>query len=131
MVETASGSKILPIAYDFDFSGLVNASYAIPSSDYGQRHIKDRDYLGFEADAATLQSVLQHLREKKSELYRIISDFKLLPAEQRLEMRDYLESFYQIIQTLPPDSRQLPSWRFGVSAPMNAEPQGAYKTTGR
>lgn len=131
MVETAGGSKVLPIAYDFDFSGLVNASYALPSSDYEQRHIKDRDYLGFEADAATMQNVLQRLREKKSELYRIISDFKLLPAEQRLEMRDYLESFYQIIQTLPADSRQLPSWRFGAAAPVNAGTQGASETTGR
>lgn len=131
MIEQAGGARILPVAYDFDFSGLVSASYAIPSSDYNQRHIKDRDYLGFEADAATLQSVLQQLREKKSELYRIISDFKLLPAEQRLEMRDYLESFYQIIQALPADSRQLPSWRYGSSVPANITAQPGNEPTGR
>jgi len=131
MIQQAGGARVLPVAYDFDFSGLVNASYALPSSDYGQRHIKDRDYLGFGTDAASLQIVLQQIREKKSMLYRIISDFKLLPAEQRLEMRDYLESFYQIIQVLPADSRQLPSWRYGVAAPVNAGTPSVNEPTGR
>ena len=131
MIEQAGGARVLPVAYDFDFSGLVNASYAVPSSDFGQRHIKDRDYLGFGTDTASLQIVLQHLREKKSVLYGIISDFKLLPAEQRLEMRDYLESFYQIVQALPVDSRQLPSWRYSSPVPANTVTQPVNEPTGR
>jgi hypothetical protein len=131
MIEQAGGARVLPVAYDFDFSGLVNASYAVPSSDFGQRHIKDRDYLGFGTDTASLQIVLQHLREKKSVLYGIISDFKLLPAEQRLEMRDYLESFYQIVQALPVDSRQLPSWRYISPVPANTVTQPVNEPTGR
>lgn len=131
MIEQAGSSKILPVAYDFDFSGLVNAPYALPSTDFNQRHIKDRDYLGLETDPATLQTALQHLREKKGELYKIISSFKLLPAEYRLEMRDYLESFYQTIQTLPADSRQLPVWRYGALPPANTGSQRLSETTGR
>ncbi len=115
MVESADASKVTPVPYDFDFSGLVSASYAVPSAELGQRHIKDRDYLGPEADPAALRQVLARYVEKKAALYKIINDFKLLPIEHRQDMRVYLDSFYKTIETLPEGSRQLPPWRYTVS----------------
>lgn len=112
MVESADAAKVTPIPYDFDFSGLVNAPYAVPSAELGQRHIKDRDYLGPEADPAVLKQVLAHYIEKKPMLYKIINDFKLLPLEHRQDIKAYLDSFYKTIETLPEDSRRLPPWRY-------------------
>ncbi len=115
MVESANIAKLTPVPYDFDFSGLVNASYAVPSVELDQRHIKDRDYLGPEADPAVLGLILARYVEKKSALYKIINDFKLLPVEHRQDMKAYLDSFYKTIETLPEGSRRLPPWRYATS----------------
>ncbi len=112
MIETQGNPRVIPVAYDFDFSGMVNASYALPSSDLGQRHIKDRDYLGMDQDPAVLQRVLEYFRQKRAVMYYTISQFKLLPHEHRLEIRYYLDSFYQSIEALPVNCTKLPSWRF-------------------
>jgi len=38
---------LYPIPYDFDFSGLVNASYAKPSSIVGTKRVTQRVYRGY------------------------------------------------------------------------------------
>ncbi len=130
MIEPGEGSKIIPVAYDFDFSGVVNASYAVPISELGQRHIKDRDYLGFEAEPAVMEQVFAHMREKKAIIYHTLSQFKLLPEQERLKIKDYLESFYQVIDTLPAASRNLPPWRYTPNAQGNVPPLATGLTTG-
>ena len=112
LIERGEGTKVLPVPYDFDFSGVVNASYAVPISDLGQRHVKDRDYLGLETDPQVMGQVLDHFRERKAIIYHTLAQFKLLPATQRLEIKDYLETFYQLINTVPATSGKLPPWRY-------------------
>ncbi len=120
LIEKEGAVQVIPVAYDFDFSGLVNASYAVPSSDLNQRHIKDRDYLGFDTKPALLRSVLNHLKEKKAVLYHTVSQCKYLPVEERLEIRDYLDTFYRAIDNLPADAVRLPPWRFSGAAVQTA-----------
>ena len=42
------GGKIMMIPYDFDFSGMVNAPYAVPDNTKNLKSVRDRIYLGFD-----------------------------------------------------------------------------------
>jgi hypothetical protein len=42
----AEGARYAPIAYDFDFSGLVDAHYAVPDPRLGIKDVRTRLYRG-------------------------------------------------------------------------------------
>ncbi|MCB0632648.1 MAG: hypothetical protein R2824_17850 [Saprospiraceae bacterium] len=87
---------LVPIPYDFDFSGLVGASYATYSQrQYGQLKLQDRVYLGFERSTSDLKATMAYFEEKKDDLYRVIYSFKRLNPDTRDQMVRYLETFFK------------------------------------
>jgi len=86
--------KVILIPYDFDFSGLVDASYAIPNPNFGIASVKDRIFLGFKEDAAHLRSILAFYKTKKVALLDTVNKFSTLDMNKRQEIIYYLDSFY-------------------------------------
>ena len=86
--------KIVPIPYDFDFSGLVNAPYALPNRNVGQTTLGERIYLGFEDQTSELHSTIYQLVGKREELENVVMDFKPLHYDARLEVVAYLDTFF-------------------------------------
>ncbi|MEN0004579.1 MAG: hypothetical protein AAF798_10555 [Bacteroidota bacterium] len=94
LVQPKDGSPMIPVPYDFDFSGLVDAPYAVPNTNFGLTSIKDRIYLGLEVSDDELRAVLSFLNEKRSKLENMINDFKPLKRDGRKEMLAYMDTFY-------------------------------------
>lgn len=95
MVTPYMGSGIIPVPYDFDFSGLVAPSYALPNSDYGLVSVKQRVFLGEKVDAAILAGTLEEFRNKRAAMQAIVNGFKLLSRQGREEVLQYLDTFYE------------------------------------
>jgi hypothetical protein len=100
MVKPLNGQSWKPVPYDFDFSGLVNASYAIPNTQLGLKSIQDRLYLGMPIADTELEYLFSYFRSKKDALLQIVEDCKSLSRSGRNEVIDYLESFYTKIDQL-------------------------------
>ena len=88
---------MIPIAYDFDFSGMVNTAYAIPDSRLPVNTITDRYFLGHQKTMEELAPVFALFQEKKSELIKVVADFDYLSKQERKRMIKYIESFYKIL----------------------------------
>lgn len=86
--------KLVPVGYDFDFSGWVGAPYASPTLDHGQQNIYDRVYLGYAQSDRVLQEVTQDFRSHRRELLRMIGDFDLLPRQERQVLQRFVQRFY-------------------------------------
>lgn len=84
----------IPIPYDFDFSGLVNAPYAIPNPDYRLLSIQERVYIGFPSDVESLHTTLQYFYGKRKTFKKVIQNFKPLCHAGRREMIAYLNSYF-------------------------------------
>lgn len=82
------------VPYDFDYTGLVNAEYAIPGEKLGIESVRERVYLGLCRDREVFEKALAEFIEKKSILYREIEEFPFLNEKSKHEMIRYLESFY-------------------------------------
>ncbi|MBL7794470.1 MAG: hypothetical protein JNK77_19210, partial [Saprospiraceae bacterium] len=95
-----SNNYVLPVGYDYDFSGLVNASYALPTSDHKLLTVRDRIYLGHPAANAELQQTVDLFQSKKEKLLGIVSGFKLLDKASRDDIAAYLNSFYGLLDQL-------------------------------
>jgi hypothetical protein len=100
IVATADG-RLLPIAYDFDYTGAVSADYARPNSQFGQRRVRDRRFRGYCALAAEYPRLLPLFREKKAEIYALYRDDvgTLLAPDVVGETLAYFDEFYEMIAT--------------------------------
>lgn len=99
LIQLANGRSI-PVPYDFDFSGFVNASYALPNMDYGLLSLKQRAFLGREHPWPLTSSTLAQLMDKRAVLQQMIRSSKLLSASARAECIAYLDSFYEEAEAL-------------------------------
>lgn len=89
-----------PVAYDFDFSGLVNAGYAKPHTMLPIQTVTQRYFQWRGKDRAILKPVLARFELKKGRLLEIIRAFPHLNDAEKGEMIDYLEGFFRHIHQL-------------------------------
>lgn len=99
LVKTTEG-KLIPVPYDFDFSGLVSTRYAIPNPNYGLTSIRDRVYLGTEMDNNQMKSLLNFFVDKKKDLERVVKNIKPLKFGEKQEIYSYLDEFYSQVDLL-------------------------------
>lgn len=100
MIKPLDGSKWKAVPYDFDFSGMVNASYAIPNTQLGLASIQDRLYLGLPISDTELKYLFSYFRSKQQTLYQLVDECDSLSKNGRKEVTDYLMAFYQRIDYL-------------------------------
>lgn len=92
------------VPYDFDFSGFVNAPYAVPDSKYSVKSVRERVWLGHNPDPEKWENAKVVFQSKKKELSQKIFRCKGINSEAKLEMSDYIESFYADLSSFFPGS---------------------------
>jgi hypothetical protein len=92
----AAAPHVIP--YDFDYCGLVDASYAVPNEVIGTEKVTERVYRGFARTMEELQQSLELFREKKNAIFSTIRGFPLLSDRTRKNMENYLTDFFSIIE---------------------------------
>lgn len=96
LLRTQAGGKILALPYDFDFSGLVSAPYASPSSDTGLKTVRDRFLManGIKPDA--LKRAVMNIRKNRQALYDICRN-RFVSRETSDDMMLFLDTFFNQI----------------------------------
>jgi hypothetical protein len=97
LLQLKKGAGAFFVPYDFDFSGVVNAPYAIPAPDLGITNCRQRVFLGSATSREELLPAIEHFRAKKEELFRYVNSFKNLRATSRKDVIAYLQSFYDCL----------------------------------
>ncbi|TRX63980.1 hypothetical protein [Carboxylicivirga sp. M1479] len=88
----------IAVPYDFDYSGMVNTSYALPSEGSNISSVTERYYMGLCRDDEVFKQALQEFLDKKEEFYRVITNFERLDKREQKQMLNYLDSFYEEIE---------------------------------
>lgn len=91
-------SSPLPIPYDFDYAGLVDADYATPHKEIPIQNVKERYYLGPCRDKATFIPTLSLFKNKKENILTLCKNFtKSYPAILSTTP-NYIQQFYTILE---------------------------------
>jgi hypothetical protein len=88
------------IPYDFDYSGLVNAHYAIPTEGLGIDNVTQRRFLGICRPEENFKKALKEFSDKKSDFYKVINDFEYLSDKEKKGMINYLDEFYHSLEKI-------------------------------
>jgi hypothetical protein len=86
------------VPYDFDYSGLVDASYAVPNEIMGTEKVTERVYRGFPRTMEEIQATLDKFRSKKEAILSLVKNYTLISDRNRDIMKDYLEGFFKLIE---------------------------------
>ena len=84
----------IAIPHDFDWTGLVNASYAIPAEIVGTDNVRQRIFLGVCRSKEVYEKDLDLFSEKKEEFYRVINEFPYVNIQAKKDMTGYLDGFF-------------------------------------
>ncbi len=82
------------VPFDFDYSGLVNADYAVPFETLPIESVRDRLYMGICRSEEVYKNDLKQFVEKKEEFYKVINDFPYLKERTKKEIIVYLGGFF-------------------------------------
>lgn len=104
--ETAR-ENVLPVAYDFDFSGFVNAPYAQPPQGMPVQSVRQRYYRGLCRFNDQAAAAAAHFRDHRDQLYAIIDGETRLSNSRRQTARRYIEAFFEIIDNPDRFQRQI------------------------
>ncbi len=90
-------AEIFAIPYDFDFSGLVKAKYAVPAAQLRLDSITERRYRGYCRNNNFLAGNISRFNIVKPEIISMVEEFEYLGAGQKKSALRYIRSFYKII----------------------------------
>lgn len=100
-----SDKKIIPVPYDFDMSGLVNANYAavtnIQNLSGSITQVTQRIYKGYERDITLVQQVRAEYLEKKTAMLAALELLKdeFQDRNQYREAEKFIESYFEILES--------------------------------
>ncbi|MEP0714240.1 hypothetical protein [Algoriphagus sp.] len=90
---------VVPLAYDFDMTGMVLPPYAQVSNLVAIKTVSQRLYRGFCRDEAMMQAIREEFMEKEEALFSEIADLEpLVPGYEIKFMTNYLKEFYEILR---------------------------------
>lgn len=87
------------VPYDFDFAGVVNASYAQPNPMLPISTVRSRLYLGPCQPPTVLNRFVARFHAARETLLAVYDSVPMLEPKYRTEAKSYLEGFFRSTST--------------------------------
>lgn len=91
------GQPIIPVPYDFDQSGFVNAPYARPNPAFRIRTVRQRLYRGRCINNEHVPASIQRFNERREQIYTILNTQEGLEQRTRKSLIKYVDDFFGLI----------------------------------
>jgi hypothetical protein len=89
---------VIPIPYDFDYSGFVNASYAVPHESLPIKDVLERHNKGHCFTEEEMEVIYSHVLSKKEEMLEIINTFELMDERSRTRLSNFLSKGFDDLE---------------------------------
>jgi len=91
-------NDLIPVPYDFDYSGLVNAPYAAPPAEIRIQTVRTRRYRGFCAHNAEALSEARLIMANRQAFHDVIESIPVLSDNKKRGTHKYLDKFFGAIE---------------------------------
>jgi hypothetical protein len=89
----------MPVPYDFDHSGIVEAPYALPAEQLEIQSVRQRLYRGYGYPQPVFDRVFKKFRKHKTAIYALYQNQTALPPAYMKRTLKYLDEFYEVIDS--------------------------------
>jgi len=87
----------LPVPYDFDLAGVVDARYARPAPDLPIRYVRERLFRGFCSPREELEAAFVPFQQQRPAIYDLYRSQVGLDSAQLRITTEYFDEFYEVI----------------------------------
>jgi hypothetical protein len=94
-----NAEKGIPVIYDFDYSGFVDASYSTPPQSLPITCVTDRYYMGGCISSEIVAEVYNEFAGKREQFLNSIENCTFLSKSKRIKAEKYINSFYKKFKT--------------------------------
>ena len=91
-------SELIPIPFDFDYSGLVKTTYAVPSDKLRIKHVVERYYQGCCREEEETLATIQQFLDKKDAIMGTACEFPYFRNYSRNHINRFLDKFFRILE---------------------------------
>jgi hypothetical protein len=91
------GAPYIPVPYDFDLAGIVNAPYATPNPKFPIRNVRQRLYRGRCINNDYLDGTIASIVEHRDEMMAIVAGLDLATDSTKKNVTRYLEGFFDTV----------------------------------
>ncbi|MCG8309227.1 MAG: hypothetical protein MI975_17675 [Cytophagales bacterium] len=95
--QSNKNNELFPVPYDFDYSGVINTRYAIPSRAVPITNVKQRYFKGSCRNIDEYGATIELFNNKKEEIFALYNSFNYLPRGVIKKSLRYFTRFYKII----------------------------------
>jgi hypothetical protein len=89
--------RLVPVPYDFDATGLVNAPHALPDARLRIKSVRQRLYRGRCRPLAELEPAFRRFREQRANILALFDARSGLSPSVATDARSYVEEFYAVL----------------------------------
>jgi hypothetical protein len=97
MIKVPNIPKVVPIAYDFDYAGLVGTPYAVPYETLPITSVFERYYMGHGITEADALALGKYFMDKKPALLKAVADVEGLDEKGKAAVNKFLAPFFDIV----------------------------------
>ena len=90
--------NIVPIPYDFDYAGLVDAPYAVPADVLPIKSVREPFYLGYKVTKEEALRTARYFLERKEAILACCEDFTFLEEKSRASVCKEIEAFFELLE---------------------------------
>jgi hypothetical protein len=95
LIQLTESKKYIPLTYDFDMSGFVDAPYAVADASLGIANVRERLYRGFCRDEALTQEVRQEYVTHEAAILAALKQYEsAFPAKEYAGIEKYMAEFF-------------------------------------
>jgi hypothetical protein len=99
LIGNAAQSAAIVVPYDFDYSGLVGAPYAVPPEGLSIGNVKQRLYRGYCAHNAEALAAARQMRAARPQILGVLAETPGMEPRTQRSAAAYLERFFADIAT--------------------------------
>jgi len=96
---SGQGAALIPVAYDFDYSGMVDAPYALPPEQIPVRSVRIRYYQGYCRHNQQALAAAAELRSRRGAIEAAFAQIPGLEERTKAKAINYLGGFFADIAT--------------------------------
>jgi hypothetical protein len=94
LLSSGPGSLLIPVPYDFDWSGLVDAPYAGPPEGINIANLRQRDYRGYCAHQAQARAFAAQLSPRRAEFLGLFATLPGLAPREQANAAQFVQGFF-------------------------------------
>jgi hypothetical protein len=85
------------VPFDFDWSGVVFAPYAVPAPQIGTKSVRERVYRGFCPDDGEMATLIALFNARKEAIYMLYRGQEGLERRELEQALSYFDEFYRTL----------------------------------